>query len=173
MHPGIAAFNIDGLTIHRLFQLPVEHNYTPKYRQLSDAVLKTLRDELKNTILFIIDEISMVSNITFMYISLRLTEIFNTFDDNDGWFGNKHILLFGDLLQLPPVREEPPFIKLNKQKAEKYLESLGAADIWNDLFTYDELRINMRQQDDSSYRELLSRIRLGIVIVIKVTISKY
>jgi len=62
--------------------ISVEHGYTLKYRQLSDAVLKTLRDELKNTILFIIDEISMVSNVTFMYINLRLTEIFNTFDDN-------------------------------------------------------------------------------------------
>ncbi|KYM98507.1 ATP-dependent DNA helicase PIF1 [Cyphomyrmex costatus] len=157
---GIAALNIDGLTFHRLFQLPVEHGYTPKYRQLSDAVLKTLRDELKNTILFIIDEISMVSNITFMYINLRLIEIFNTFD---GWFGRKHILLFGDLLQLPPVHEEPAFIKINKQKAEKYLGSLGATNIWNDLFTYDELGINMRQQDDVNYREILSRIRLGIV----------
>ncbi|XP_078052046.1 uncharacterized protein LOC144478182 [Augochlora pura] len=29
---GIAAFNIDGMTIHRLFQLPVEHGHTPKYR---------------------------------------------------------------------------------------------------------------------------------------------
>lgn len=160
---GIAAFNIDGLTIHRLFQLPVEHGYTPKYRQLSDVVLKTLRDELKNTILFIVDEISMVSNITFMYMNLRLTEIFNTFDDVDGWFGKKHILLFGDLLQLPPVHEEPAFVTITKQKAEKYLGSLGVSNIWNDLFTYDELRINMRQQSDVNYRKLLSRIRLGIV----------
>jgi len=39
---GIAAFNIDGLTIHRSLQLSVEHGHTPKYKQLSDHVLKLL-----------------------------------------------------------------------------------------------------------------------------------
>jgi len=29
---GIVAFNIDGLTVHRLLQLPVEHGHTPKYK---------------------------------------------------------------------------------------------------------------------------------------------
>ncbi|XP_044594803.1 uncharacterized protein LOC123272168 [Cotesia glomerata] len=41
---GIAAFNINGLTIHRVFQLPVKHGFTPSYTQLSDNVLKALRD---------------------------------------------------------------------------------------------------------------------------------
>jgi len=40
---GIAAFNTDGLTIHRLLQLLVEHGNTPKYKRLSDHVLKLLR----------------------------------------------------------------------------------------------------------------------------------
>lgn len=105
----IAAFNIDGLTLHRLFQLPVEHGHTARYKQLSDIVIKTVRDEFKNITLIIIDEISMVSNITLMYVNLRLAEIFNTGDCDNGWFGKKHILLFGYLLQLP-VHEEPSFI---------------------------------------------------------------
>jgi len=100
---GIAAFNINGLTVHRLLQLPVEHGQIPKYKQLSDHVLKILRAELKNVILFIIDEVSMISNLTLKYIHLRLSEIFDIIDCDDGWFGKKHILLFGDLLQLPPI----------------------------------------------------------------------
>ncbi|XP_025267781.1 ATP-dependent DNA helicase PIF1-like [Camponotus floridanus] len=111
---GIAAFNIDGLTIHRLFQLPVEH------------------------------------------------EIFNTTDCDNGWFGKKHILLFGDLLQLPPVHEDPPFIELSKLKIEKYIGAMGAVNLWS-LFSYDELQINVRQQDDNSYRDILTRIRVGTV----------
>jgi len=95
---GMAAFNIDGLTVHRLLQLPVEHGHTPKYKQLSDHILKILRDDLKNVILIIIDEVSMISNLTLMYIHLRLSEIFDTSDCDDGWFGQKHVLLFGDLL---------------------------------------------------------------------------
>jgi len=64
----MAAFNIDGLTVHRLLQLPVEH--IPKYKQLSDHILKILRADLKNVILIIIDEVLMISNLTLMYIHL-------------------------------------------------------------------------------------------------------
>ncbi|XP_048514971.1 uncharacterized protein LOC125501890 [Athalia rosae] len=160
---GIAAFNVDGLTVHRLFQLPVEHGRTPKYKPLSDAVLKTIRDQLKNVALIVIDEVSMISNVTFLYIHLRLVEIFNTADCEDGWFGNKHILLFGDLLQLPPVHEGPSFTKLSNTDVEKLIGAMGSVDLWRNLFTYDELTINMRQKNDRTYREILSRIRLGIV----------
>ncbi|KYN29317.1 ATP-dependent DNA helicase PIF1 [Trachymyrmex cornetzi] len=107
---GIAAFNIDGLRAHRLFQLPVEHGNIPKYKPLADHVLKILRVDLKD-VLFIIDEVSMISNLTLLYTHLRLSEIFNTIDCDDGWFGQKHILLFGDLLQLPPVHEDPAFVR--------------------------------------------------------------
>jgi len=96
---GIAAFNIDGLTVHRLLQLPVEHSQTPKYKQLVDHVLKILRADLKDVILFIIDEVSMIFNLILMYIHLRLSEIFDITVCDDGWFGPKYVLLFGDMLQ--------------------------------------------------------------------------
>ena len=86
---GIAAFSIQGLTIHRLFQLPIEHGGTPKYRPLSDASLKILRSQFRDVALIIVDEVSMVSNVYLLYIHLRLAEIFNTSDVNDGWFGKK------------------------------------------------------------------------------------
>lgn len=35
--------------------------------------------------------------------------------------------------------------------------------MWATLFEYDELTINMRQQEDTSYRDLLSRIRIGLL----------
>ena len=65
---GIAAFSINGLTIHRLLQLPVEHGKTPQYRPLTDESLKVVRQRLENLILLVIDEISMVSHITLLYI---------------------------------------------------------------------------------------------------------
>jgi len=159
----IAAFNIDGLTVHRLLQLPIEHGHTPKYKQLSDHVLQVLRSDLKDVILIIIDEVSMISNLILMYIHLRLSQIFDTTDCGDGWFGRKHILLFGDLLQLPPVYEDPTFVRLSDEKIHKHLGSLSAINLWTALFDYDELTINMRQQGDNIYRELLSRIRVGLV----------
>jgi len=96
---GIATFYIDDLTIHRMFQLPVTES-TAKYTHLSDMVLKTLKDKLKTVELFIIDEISTISNVTFMFINLRLCEIFDT---TDGFFSGKHILLFEDLFWSFPL----------------------------------------------------------------------
>jgi len=37
---------------------------------LSDHVLKVLRADLKNVVLFVIDEVSMISNLILMYIHL-------------------------------------------------------------------------------------------------------
>ncbi|KYM94176.1 ATP-dependent DNA helicase PIF1 [Cyphomyrmex costatus] len=82
---GMAACNVNGLTAHRLFQLPVEHGRTPKYKPLADHVLKILRTDLKDVSLIVIDKVSMISNIFFMYINLRLCEIYNTTDCDDGW----------------------------------------------------------------------------------------
>ncbi|XP_070528302.1 ATP-dependent DNA helicase pif1-like [Cardiocondyla obscurior] len=157
----IAAFNIDGLTVLQLLQLPVEHGQTSKYKPLSNHVLNVLRTELKEVVLFVIDEVSIISNLVLMYIHFRLTEIFDTNDVEDGWFNKKHILLFGDLLQLPPVREDCIFAQLSNDNISKCIGSLTAINLWSTLFHYDKLTINMRQREDDTYRQLLSRIRIG------------
>lgn len=160
---GISAYNIKGMTIHRLLQLPVEHGNTPSYRPLSNNVLKIIRHTMENVVLLIIDEISMVSNITLSYIHLRLCEIFDTSDSDNGWFGRINILVLGDLLQLPPVNEASPFITLNSTQSKKYLNSLGTVNLWATLFTYDELTQNMRQKNDPTYANILGRVRVNAV----------
>ncbi|KAG8197602.1 hypothetical protein JTE90_021332 [Oedothorax gibbosus] len=83
------------------------------YKSLNDDGLQILRSEdLKDVVLLIRDEISMVSNNSLMYIHFRQSEIFNTLLEDDGWFSRINILLFGDLLQLPPVMQHAPFIGL-------------------------------------------------------------
>ena len=59
-----------------------------------------IRATLKNLKLLIIDELSMVSSLTFLYIHLRLTEIMS----NNEPFGGLSIVCFADFLQLPPVK---------------------------------------------------------------------
>ncbi|XP_058789764.1 ATP-dependent DNA helicase pif1-like [Phymastichus coffea] len=157
---GGTAFNIQGLTIHRLLQLPVEQGGTAKYKPLSDNALKRLQQSLKDVDFIIIDEISMISNITLMYIHLRLAEIFCTSDKEDGWFGKINIVVFGDLLQLPPVREDFAFIALTRSQIEKYIKGMLSFNLWT-LFEYEELTINMRQKNDKVYSEILGKLRLG------------
>lgn len=157
---GVAAFNVGGLTIHRLLQIPVKQNDTAKYKELSAPAIKEIRKQLENVTLFIFDEISMVSNLLLLYIHLRLCEIFNTHDLDDPYFGRIHIILFGDLLQLPPVKEGFCFKTVSRNDVEKYVGGMDSCDLWN-LFEYDELIINQRQKNDKVYSEILSRIRLG------------
>lgn len=158
---SVAALNIGGITIHMLLQLPVEHGKTPSFKSLSDDVLKVIRDNLKGVVLIIIDEISMVSDLSVMYIHLRLTEIFNTSNDSDGWFGKVNLIVLGDLLQLPPVMEDPPFQLLSSKQIQNCLASIGKFDLWKEVFTYDELTINVRQKEDVEFAGILDRIRVG------------
>ena len=74
---GLAAFNVGGLTIHRLFQRPIEHEgQVAGYWLLSKSSQKVMKTKLCHVKLIIIDEISMVSSLNLAYIHLRLDELF-------------------------------------------------------------------------------------------------
>ena len=68
---GLAAFNVGGTTIHRLFQLPIEHSTkTASHWSLPKSSEKVMKTTLCNVKLFIIDEISMVSSLNLAYIHM-------------------------------------------------------------------------------------------------------
>ena len=70
---GLAAFSVGGTTIHRLFQLPVEHEDISANRSLSKPAQKVMKPTLRNVI---VDIVSIVSSLNFAYIHLRLNELF-------------------------------------------------------------------------------------------------
>ena len=92
---GLSAFNVSGTTIHRLLSLPVEHGKPADYNRLNHETLNILRKTLSNLKLLIIDEVSMVSSLTLLFIHLRLTEIMA----NPQLFGGISVVLFADFLQ--------------------------------------------------------------------------
>ena len=153
---GLSAFNISGTTIHRILSLPVEHGKPADYSRLNQDTLNTLRKTLQGLKLLIIDEVSMVSSITLLFIHLRLTEIMA----NSQFFGGISVILFGDFLQLPPVRGNQPFVPVTQLEAKQRIGSVAALDLWS-IFRYDELTINMSQKGDDRYCALLSNIRVG------------
>ncbi len=49
---GLAAYNINGQTIHRFLKLPVSKDKNDKFWNLTDAALKVIREFASNTRLF-------------------------------------------------------------------------------------------------------------------------
>ena len=96
---GVAAFNIGGLTIHKVLNLPVEHGRSTAYRKLASETLHGIRRLWKSVTTNFIDEISMVSYETLNFVHQRLTEIKGT-DDTKVLSMS---LLLEDFFQLPPA----------------------------------------------------------------------
>ena len=155
---GLAAFNVGGTIIHRLFQLPIEHEgKSATYWSLPKPSQKVMKTTLRNVKMFIIDEISMVSSINLAYMHLRLEELFG----GDEWFGSKNMLFVGDLLQLPPVSGNPVFEKIAKKSLSFKLGCAASVNIWRDSVVYDELTINERQKNDKEFSSMLDCVRRG------------
>ena len=147
---GVAAFNINGMTLHSAFLLG---SGQLGHQQLSNEKANT-RARLTNLKLVIIDEVSMVgSNLLFM-LHKRLRQIKSV--PEDVMFGDISVLAVGDLYQLPPVGQAPLFATVN----DGSLASLhGSGSLWKDNFEMIELNEIMRQRGDSLFTELLCRVR--------------
>ncbi|XP_030758796.1 ATP-dependent DNA helicase PIF1-like [Sitophilus oryzae] len=110
-----------------------------------------MRQQWRQTEFLIIDKISMVSYQMLCMIDARLRQLKN---HEDEFFGSINVLLFGDLLQLPPIKRSgaPVF------KQPDHLQP--ATHLWR-LFTLCELTENMRQQGDHTFIEILNALRIG------------
>jgi len=140
---GLVTYNVGGVTIHHLFQLPIEHDgKTAEYWPLSKATQKVMCTNLCSLKLVIIDEVSMLSNLNLVYIHLRLEEIFG----GSEWFGSMNVLFVGDLLQLPQVNGLPVFSRLTNKTISSRLGCMSSVNIWKDTITYDELTTNECQK---------------------------
>ena len=155
---GLAAFNVGGITIHRLFQLPVEHAArAATYWSLPKSSQKVMKTALRNVKIFIIDEISMVSSLNLSYMHLRVEELFG----GNEWFGSMNVLFVGDLLQLQPVSGTPVFEKISNKSLLFQLGCATSVNIWRDSVVYDELTINERQKTDKEFSSMLNCVRHG------------
>ena len=141
--------------MHRLLRLPVQHNSTPEYNSLGDRQLQEICCGLKNVLLWMCDEVSMVNNITFQYIHKRMGEISGQKEET---FGGMNVIFVGDLLQLKPINEGEVFETVTKPQNRKYLKGLLAPTIWQDL-EFHELTINQRQEDNPRFANILGNVR--------------
>ena len=98
---GVAAFNIEGHTLHSLLSLPTKG----EYKDLEGESLHHMQQSMAEMQYLIIDEMSMVGRKTFGQIDKRLRQVFPHHAYQ--LFGGRSCLLFGDFGQLPPVMDLP------------------------------------------------------------------
>ena len=147
---GVAAINVNGNTIHSGLGIPVG-NFRKSIPKLNDKKRSTLRRQLSEVKVIVIDEISMVSNYLLLHIHQRLKEIFGTLEDTP--FSGISILAFGDFYQLPPINARPVY-------GEYKDPLLNIAPLWR-LFKMGELTEVMRQKGDIVFIDLLNAVRVG------------
>ena len=146
---GVAAFNVDGMTLHAAFQLPIGRK--GEYLSLTSEKLNTIRSRVGKLRLLIIDEVSMVGADLMYTIHRRLQDIMGT--SPEARFGDISVLCVGDLYQLQPVGQGHVFA-LPK---DKYAQLSGS--LWKESFMLHELTMSMRQRGDPEFGDLLKRVR--------------
>ncbi len=153
---GIAALNVNGVTLHSAFGYYNLVNLDIDSISLDTIRLKSEKQLLlKEVSTIIIDEISMVRADTFE----KIDKILRAITKKDLSFGGKQIILFGDLFQLPPIAKNEELLFLLNRFGGKHF-FLSNAYKQGD-FNFLELTINHRQEADSAYFELLNRVRDG------------
>ena len=150
---GKAAYNIRGITVHSLLKLPVGSRGN---KDLTGQSLSRLQESVSN-IGYIIDEYSMLGQVTFGWIDKRCKQATGY---NDKVFGGKSLILTGDPGQLPPVADKPLYhAKPSNAVGEQGYQAYHMFD------KVVKLTVNQRVQgmtpEQVQFRDLLLRLRKG------------
>ena len=165
---GIASHNIGGMTLHSMWNLPVNHgnskrNSNEEYQKLRSGQINKMRANYKHACGLIVDEVSMISNRMLMAINLRMNEVVGS--KNHEPFGGIPTVMFGDLFQLEPVNGCQPFIPLSSSVAQKMFGGFPCApNLWR-VFQFRQLNTNHRQQgeENQKWRATLDHARYGML----------
>ena len=153
---GVAALNINGVTIHSALGF---HNLEGiDVDDISRSTLR-LKKEKQSVLLaasrIVIDESSMIRSDTFE----KMDRILQVICKNGRPFGGKQIILFGDIFQLPPVvKGDEEFELIERFGGVHFFEAFSYKQ---GHFAFVELSTNHRQEDDRPFFEILNRVRSG------------
>ncbi|CAB3977795.1 ATP-dependent DNA helicase PIF1 [Paramuricea clavata] len=149
---GKAAYNIRGVTVHSLLKLPIGARGN---KDLTGQSLCRLQESVNNIGYIIIDEYSMLGQVTFGWIDKRCKQATGS---NDKVFGGKSLILTGDPGQLPPVADKPLYhARPSNAVGEQGHQAYHMFD------RVVKLTVNQRVQGMTSeqvqFRDLLLRLR--------------
>ena len=155
---GVAAFNVEGVTLHSFLHLPVRGDF----KNLEGERLQHLQQDLTGVDYLIIDEISMVGRKLFGQVDQRLRQAFP--HRAQEVLGGCSCVLVGDFGQLSPVMDQPLYTCQSKTATS----DLGRAT-YQTFHSAVTLTQVMRQNGDNSsqvhFRELLLHLRDATVTV--------
>ncbi|XP_059074789.1 uncharacterized protein LOC131874875 [Cryptomeria japonica] len=142
---GVVAFNIQASTIHSALRIPIKEMHP-----LQGQTLASFQESMYFIRYIIIDEMSFIGPKLIQHIDIRLREAFAT--HNQLPFGGHSIILFGDLGQLPPVKDIP-----------MYTSTSYGGTLWRSFITIITLKKIFRQIGDQpaqiAFCALLSNLR--------------
>lgn len=154
---GIAALNVDGYTIHRLFSF----NTTTSLEDVRSGTYRPQRffKTLKSLQTLIVDEASMVRADVFDMLAAAL----GRFGPRPGTpFGGVQIVLVGDLLQLPPVVTAAESDFFTTRYETPYFFS--ADSFHREDFPTVALTTVFRQLGDERLTSILNAVREGVLL---------
>lgn len=97
-----AARNVCGHTIHSAFALPI----VPLHKDNIPPLHESQQERIKNTEVFIFDEVSMIRSDLFEAADIQVRKCYSG-KLAEIPFAGKQVILSGDMLQLPPIVENP------------------------------------------------------------------
>lgn len=168
---GSAAYNVKGCTLHSLLGINVQ---TP-FASLQEAKKEDLIERLKDLLVLMVDEVSMLSSQVTYGAEDHVREcVYSGHNKQETWGGVPVVLFFGDYCQLPPTDKNgaihgfdkyfsstnghsTTYRSKNSQITEREGCRILVQTMTENVFT---LTKNFRTKDKDD-RELLERMRVG------------
>ena len=155
---GVAAFNIDGHTLHSLLSLPTRG----EFKDLEGERLTKLQQAFSAVKYLIIDEMSMVGRKIFGQVDRRVRQAFP--HHSQEVFEGCSCLLFGDFGQLPPVMDLPLYT--TDSRSELSYQGRASYQTFQQAVVQDQVMRQAGQDPEQvKFRDILLRLRDAKVTV--------
>ena len=143
---GVAAVNIDGMTLHGWLGMGLAERPLP---ELKAHLTARARKALTNTDVLLIDEISMVDPEFFQVIAHLAAWV----RKSNQPFGGLRLVMFGDFLQLPPIA---------KNTTTPLRRFVFQTPLWASMHVQRLVLDRVYRQDQPAFLALLNDVRIGV-----------
>lgn len=158
---GVAAGNVNGITLHRAFEMPLGVILQKDIRNI-EKYNKNIDELLYEVDVLVIDEISMCRVDMFEYVSVTLLKA----NRRRKMSGRKPIqfIVVGDFYQLMPVVTRYDRTILVRDYGEEHEAGLAFKSKYWKMFKFRPIILNeVMRQDNKEFIESLNMLRLGDV----------